>query len=438
MYFWKLNELNITTSINKFTTYIISVNLLFHPYIEEVIKISVRNQLNKQPLALIALLISAFAIGTTEFVIMGILPDVANDLNITLSAAGLLVTGYALGVAIGGPIITAFTGHLSRKSLLFSLMLIFVAGNLLAAVAPNYQVLMTARVLSSFAHGTFFGVGSIVATRLVPREKQASAIAMMFAGLTLANILGVPFGTFIGQMWGWRATFWIVTVLGIVSLIGIAWLVPRIQGEVILDYLQEIRVVRNKQVLLALLMTALGFGGVFTVFTYITPILTDITGFDSGAVTPILLIFGIGMTIGNAIGGKLSDWKLMPSLAGMLALLAAVLVVFTLTSSFKFATVVTVFVWGIASFAIVPTFQMRVLSKAKESPNIASALNISSFNLANAGGAFLGGWVIDHGPGLHAVLWVAALVTVAGLLVTLFSWSLDRGEAPYTSSAELE
>lgn len=266
MYFGKLNELNITTSINKFTTYIISVNLLFHPYIEEVIKISVRNQLNKQPLALIALLISAFASGTTEFVIMGILPDVANDLNITLSAAGLLVTGYALGVAIGGPIITAFTGHLSRKSLLFSLMLIFVAGNLLAAVAPNYQVLMTARVLSSFAHGTFFGVGSIVATRLVPREKQASAIAMMFAGLTLANILGVPFGTFIGQMWGWRATFWIVTVLGNVSLIGIAWLVPNIQREVISNYRQEIRALCNKQVLLALLMTVLGFGGVFTAF----------------------------------------------------------------------------------------------------------------------------------------------------------------------------
>jgi DHA1 family inner membrane transport protein len=295
---------------------------------------------------------------------------------------------------------------------------------------------MTARVLSSFAHGTFFGVGSIVATRLVPREKQASAIAMMFAGLTLANILGVPFGTFIGQMWGWRATFWIVTLLGIVSLFGIAWLVPHIQGEVISDYRQEIRVLRNKQVLLALLMTVLGFGGVFTAFTYIAPILTDITGFDSGAVTLILLIFGIGMTIGNTIGGKLSDWKLMPSLAGMLVLLAAVLVVFTLTSSFKFATVVTVFVWGIASFAIVPTFQMRVLSKAKGSPNIASALNISSFNLANAGGAFLGGWVIDHGPGLHAVLWVATLVTIAGFLVTLFSWSLDRREATYTASAE--
>lgn len=392
-------------------------------------------QRSKPPLALVALLISAFAIGTTEFVIMGILPEVAADLQVTLSAAGLLVTGYALGVAIGGPVITAFTGRLPRKSLLFGLMLIFVAGNLMAAVAPSYSVLMIARILASFAHGTFFGVGSIVATRLVPREKQASAIAMMFAGLTLANILGVPFGTFVGQMWGWRSTFWIVTALGIISLVGIGGLVPRIAQEAVTGFRQEIRVLRNKQVGLALLMTVLGFGGVFTAFTYIAPILTDITGFGAGAVTPILLVFGIGMTIGNTVGGKLSDWKLMPSLAGMLALLTAVLALFTLTSSFKIATVVTVFVWGFASFTIVPAFQMRVLQKAKGSPNIASALNISSFNLANAGGAYLGGWVIDNGPGLHALPWVAAIVTAAGLLVTLASWSLDRQDAELSSRA---
>ncbi|OXM85353.1 MFS transporter [Paenibacillus rigui] len=381
------------------------------------------------PLALIALLISAFAIGTTEFVIMGILPDVANDLHVTLSAAGLLVTGYALGVAIGGPVITAFTGRLSRKSLLFSLMLIFIAGNLLAAVAPSYSILMAARVLASFAHGTFFGVGSIVATRLVPRDKQASAIAMMFAGLTLANILGVPIGTFVGQMWGWRSTFWVVTVLGIVSLVGIAAWVPRIKNEEVTGFRQEIRVLRSKQILLALLMTIFGFGGVFTAFTYIAPLLTDITGFGPGAVTPILLLFGIGMTLGNAAGGKLADWRLMPSIAGMLTLLTAVLAVFTLTSHYKIAAVINVLIWGFAAFTIVPAFQMRVLAKAKGSPNIASALNISSFNLANAGGAYLGGWVIDSGPGLGSLPWVAAIVTAAGLLVTLLSWSLDKREA---------
>ncbi|GMX62578.1 MFS transporter [Paenibacillus elgii] len=392
-------------------------------------------QRSRPPLALLALLISAFAIGTTEFVIMGILPEVAADLQVTLSAAGLLVTGYALGVAIGGPVITAFTGRLPRKSLLFGLMLIFVAGNLIAAVAPNYSVLMIARILASFAHGTFFGVGSIVATRLVPREKQASAIAMMFAGLTLANILGVPFGTFVGQMWGWRSTFWIVTALGIISLVGIGGLVPRIAQEAVAGFRQEMRVLRSKQVGLALLMTVLGFGGVFTAFTYIAPILTDITGFGAGAVTPILLVFGIGMTIGNTVGGKLADWRLMPSLAGMLVLLTAVLALFTLTSSYKIATVVTVFVWGFASFTIVPAFQMRVLQKAKGSPNIASALNISSFNLANAGGAYLGGWIIDNGPGLHALPWVAAIVTAAGLLVALASWSLDRQDAELPSQA---
>ncbi|WP_242217618.1 MFS transporter [Bacillus cereus group sp. BfR-BA-01380] len=394
---------------------------------------STKNQQRKFPLALFALLISAFAIGTTEFVIMGILPDVANDLHVSLSAAGLLVTGYALGVAIGGPIITAFTGQLPRKKLLFGLMLIFIGGNLLAAISPNYSVLMFARILASFAHGTFFGVGSIVAARLVPREKQASAVAMMFAGLTLANILGVPLGTFIGQMWGWRATFWVVTFLGIVSLIGIIGLVPHIREEKSSNFYQEILVLRNKQVLLALLMTVLGFGGVFTAFTYITPILTGITGFSASSVTPILLVFGVGMTLGNTIGGKLSDWKLMPSLVGMLAFLAIILAVFTVTSSFKVATVITVFVWGFASFAIVPAFQIRVLTKAKGSPNIASAMNISSFNLANAGGAFLGGWIIDNGPGLHAVPWIAALVTVAGLFITLLSWSFDKQESTFTA-----
>ncbi|MFD1178370.1 MFS transporter [Paenibacillus puldeungensis] len=388
----------------------------------------------KLPLAILALLISAFAIGTTEFVIMGILPDVAHDLHVSLSTSGLLVTGYALGVAIGGPVITACTGRLERKWLLFGLMLIFVAGNVLAALAPNYSVLMVARILASFAHGTFFGVGSIVATKLVSKEKQASAIAMMFAGLTLANILGVPLGTFIGQIWGWRATFLVVSALGILSLAGIAVLIPAGLEQASSKFRQEIQVLRNKQVLLALMMTILGFGGVFTAFTYITPILTELTGFSEESVTPILLVFGIGMTIGNTIGGRLADWKLMPSLTGMLVFLAAVLALFTVTSSYKIAAVITVFVWGFASFTIVPAFQMRVLAKAEGSPNMASALNISSFNLANAGGAYLGGWVIESGLGLEALPWVAAIITSLGLLVTLMSWNLDRREASSHSS----
>lgn len=395
---------------------------------KDTVKMNTDNAARKLPLALIALLISAFAIGTTEFVIMGILPDVANDLHVTISAAGMLVTGYALGVAVGGPIITSFTGRLPRKWLLFGLMVIFIAGNVLSALADNYTVLMIARVVTSLAHGTFFGIGSVVASRLVPKEKQASAIALMFTGLTLSNILGVPFGTFIGQTWGWRATFWVVTILGFVSLIGIVKLIPGIQGETASGFRQEFGILAKKEVWFALLVTVLSSCGLFTVFTYIAPILTDISGFAAVSVTPILLLFGIGTTIGNTIGGKLADWRLMPSLVGILALLACILAILSLTSHYKISMIITVFIWGFASFAISPALQMRVLSKAKESPNIASSLNISAFNVGNAAGAFLGGWAIDSGLGLNALPWAAAIVTAAGILVSVFSWSLDQGK----------
>ncbi|MDU2063645.1 MAG: MFS transporter [Sporomusaceae bacterium] len=380
----------------------------------------------KIPLAIVALLISAFSIGTTEFVIMGILLDVATDLQVSISAAGLLISGYAIGVALGGPVITFLTRQLPRKKLLFRLMLVFIAGNVLAVVAPNYTVLMAARIVASFTHGTFFGVGSVVATRLVKQEQQSRAVAMMFAGLTLANILGVPLGTYIGHNWGWRMTFGFVSLLGGISLGGIALLIPHLEPDKPASLSQELQVLYNKQVILALLMTVLGFGGVFTAFTYIAPLLTDITGFSEAAITPILLLFGLGMTIGNLIGGKLSDWKLMPSLAGMLLLLAAILAGFTFTSHEKWAALLTIFLWGIAAFAIVPALQMRVLAVAKTAPSIAAALNISSFNLGNAGGAFLGGLVINSSLGLNAIPMAAASVTFAGLMITLVSWSFDR------------
>lgn len=383
---------------------------------------------SKLPPALLALLISAFAIGTTEFVIMGILPDVAGDLNVSISAAGLLVTAYALGVAVGGPIITGFTGRLPRKRLLFGLMLIFVIGNVIAAVAPNYTVLMLARIFTSLAHGTFFGIGAIVATRLVAPDRQASAIALMFTGLTLSNILGVPFGTMIGQGLGWRATFWIVTLLGAVSLLGIALLVPRLPSESASGFRKELRVVLNRKVGIALLLSALGACAMFTVFTYITPLLTDISGFSAASVTPILLLLGVGTTVGNLVGGKLADWRLLPSLLGTFIVYAVILTLLTWTSHDKTAAVVTIFLFGCASFAITPALQMRVLDKAKESPNIASALNISSFNVGNAAGAFLGGWVIDGGPGLGALPWVAGVVALLGALGTVLSGTMDRGE----------
>ncbi|HYG41551.1 MAG TPA: MFS transporter [Bordetella sp.] len=378
------------------------------------------------PIALWALAVGAFGIGTTEFVIMGLLPEVGADLGVSLSSAGLLVTGYALGVVVGAPPVAILTTRLPRKTLLLGLMLIFTLGNLACALAPGYGTLMAARVLTSLAHGAFFGVGSVVATSLVKPEKQASAIALMFTGLTLANVLGVPFGTWLGQAWGWRATFWAVTGVGIVAMAAIAAWVPHSRGDRGGDLMGELRALSRPQVLLGFAMTVLGFGGVFTAFTYIAPLLTELAGFSAGAVSPILLLFGVGLVAGNMYGGKLADRRLMPTLVGSLALLAVVLAVFSLTIHGKFAAVVTVAVLGAAAFATVPPLQMRVLEKAGDAPNLASAFNIAAFNLGNAAGAWLGGLTIDHGPGLAATPLVAAAVTASGLGVALYSWRLDR------------
>ncbi|MBV7483027.1 MFS transporter [Bordetella sp. BOR01] len=334
------------------------------------------------PIALWALAVGAFGIGTTEFVIMGLLPEVGADLGVSLSSAGLLVTGYALGVVVGAPPVAILTTRLPRKTLLLGLMLVFTLGNLACALAPGYGTLMAARVLTSLAHGAFFGVGSVVATSLVKPEKQASAIALMFTGLTLANVLGVPFGTWLGQAWGWRATFWAVTGVGLVAMLAIATWVPRSRGDHGSDLMGELRALSRPQVLLGFAMTVLGFGGVFTAFTYIAPLLTELAGFSPGAVSPILLLFGVGLVAGNMYGGKLADRRLMPTLVGSLALLAVVLAVFSLTVHGKFAAVATV--------------------------------------------AVLGGLTIDHGPGLAATPLVAAALTASGLAVALYSWKLDR------------
>ncbi|CAM4087772.1 MFS transporter [Bordetella tumulicola] len=378
------------------------------------------------PIALWALAVGAFGIGTTEFVIMGLLPEVGADLGVSLSSAGLLVTGYALGVVVGAPPVAILTTRLPRKTLLLSLMLIFTLGNLACALAPDYGTLMAARVLTSLAHGAFFGVGSVVATSLVRPDKQASAIALMFTGLTLANVLGVPFGTWLGQAWGWRSTFWAVTVVGLAAMLAIAIWVPRSRGDHGSDLMGELRALGRKQVLLGFAMTVLGFGGVFTAFTYIAPLLTELAGVSPSMVSPILLLFGVGLVAGNTYGGKLADRRLMPTLIASLALLAVVLAVFSLTIHAKFAAIVTVAVLGAAAFATVPPLQMRVLEKAGDAPNLASAFNIAAFNLGNAAGAWLGGLTIDHGPGLAATPLVAAAVTASGLIVALYSWNLDR------------
>ncbi|HEY4092923.1 MAG TPA: MFS transporter [Luteibacter sp.] len=377
-------------------------------------------------LPLLALAVAAFAIGTTEFVIMGLLPEVAADLHVGIPAAGMLVSGYALGVAVGAPLLAALTAKLERKRALLLLMGLFIIGNALCAVAANYEVLMMARVVAAFCHGSFFGIGAVVAAHLVPANQRARAIALMFAGLTLANVLGVPFGTFLGQWAGWRSTFWAVTVLGVVAAAAVARFVPALPNLKAPHMATEMRVLREPQVLIALGMTVLGFGGVFTVFTYIAPILQEVSHVSPHWTGAVLVLFGLGTTIGNMLGGRLADWRLMPSLMGILVVLALLMAAFAWTMHSTVASIITVFVWGIASFATVAPLQSRVVHVAGDAPNLASTLNIAAFNLGNAGGAWLGGAVIAAGFGMPVVSLAGAAVTVAGLLATMASVALER------------
>ncbi|WP_017460517.1 MFS transporter [Dyella ginsengisoli] len=381
-------------------------------------------------LALFALAVAAFAIGTTEFVIMGLLPEVAGDLRVSIPSAGLLVSGYALGVAGGAPLLALFTARMERRHALLLLLGLFIAGNALCAVAPNYALLMLARVLAAFCHGSFFGIGAVVAAHLVPPSRRAQAIALMFAGLTLANVLGVPFGTFLGQWAGWRSTFAAVTGLGVLAAIAVWRLVPPLPDLTAPDLRRELGVLRQRQVLLALAMTVLGFGGVFTVFTYIAPILQQQAHVSVAATGWVLVLFGAGTTLGNLLGGRLADWRLMPALIGILAVLGLVLLGFAWTMQHTLLAVVTVFVWGVAAFATVPPLQMRVVQQAGNAPNLASTLNIAAFNLGNALGAFLGGAVISAGLGLPAVSVAGAALAWTGLAVTVVSLLLQYPRRP--------
>ncbi|MCY1513764.1 Inner membrane transport protein YdhP [compost metagenome] len=380
------------------------------------------------PIALLALTAGAFGIGTTEFVIMGLLMQVSTDLQVSITAAGLLISGYALGVAVGAPVLTIATRKLPRKTVLLALMAIFTLGNLACALAPNYEMLMAARVITSLAHGTFFGVGSVVATGLVAPERRASAIAIMFTGLTAATLLGVPAGAWLGLQLGWRSTFWAVTLIGVLAFVVLAAFVPRMKGEAKPAPLrEEIAVLARPQVLLGLAMTVLGFAGVFVVYTYIQPLLTQVTGLSESAVSPILLVFGGGLAVGNILGGKLADRAPMAAVLGTLVALAVVLGAMQFTIGTPFTAVVFVGLLGVASFATVAPMQLRVLEKASGAgQNLASSLNIAAFNLGNALGAWVGGVTIDHGPGLRALGWVAALLTLVGLAIALWSRALDR------------
>ncbi|MEW2579401.1 MFS transporter [Streptomyces syringium] len=378
------------------------------------------------PLALLALAIGAFGIGTTEFVITGLLPDIAADFGVSIPTAGYLTTGYALGVVVGAPLLAIVGRRVSRKRMLMVLMGLFIAGNLLSAVAPVFGLMLAGRIVASLAHGAFFGIGSIVAAGLVAPEKKAGAIAMMFTGLTAATVVGVPMSTLIGQNAGWRVTFFIIAGLGVLGLAGVAALVPRQPKPEAGRIGGELAAFRNPQVLLAMAMTVLGFGGVFTMSTYVTPMMTEVAGYAPGSVTWLLVLFGVGMLIGNLVGGRYADRALMPLLYVTLSALAIVLALLPLAAHNKIAAAVAIPLIGAFGFASVPPLQKRVLDHTADAPTLASAVNIGAFNLGNAIAAWLGGLVISAGFGYTAPNWVGALMAASALVLALVSASLER------------
>ncbi|MCC2274981.1 MFS transporter [Streptomyces sp. ET3-23] len=382
------------------------------------------------PLALLALAIGAFGIGTTEFVTSGLLPEVAADFGVSIPTAGYLVTGYALGVVVGAPVLAIVGSRVPRKRMLMALMALFIAGNAISAAAPVFGVMLAGRIVASLAHGAFFGIGAIVAAGLVPPQKKAGAIAMMFTGLTVANVVGVPLGTLVGQNAGWRVTFFAIAGLGVLAVLGIAALVPE-QGRPERTRIGgELAAFRNPQVLLAMAMTVLGFGGVFTMSTYITPMMTEVTGYAPASVTWLLVLFGLGLVGGNLVGGRYADRALMPMLCTALAGLAIVLALLPLAAHDKIAAAVAVPLVGAFGFATVPPLQKRVLDQTADAPTLASAVNIGAFNLGNAMAAWLGGLVISAGFGYTAPNGVGALMAAAALVLALVSAALERRGGP--------
>ncbi|WP_225769419.1 MFS transporter [Inquilinus sp. Marseille-Q2685] len=378
------------------------------------------------PLPLFALAVAAFGIGTTEFVIMGLLPDVARDLGVSIPAAGMLVSGYALSVTIGAPIVALLTAKLPRKTVLLGLMGVFILGNLMCALAPDYWSLMAARVLTALCHGAFFGIGAVVAAGLVPRHQRSRAIALMFSGLTLANVLGVPFGTALGHVAGWRATFGAIVPIGIAAALAIAFVLPRDREAPAGNLLSEFSVLRKPQVLLAMALSILSSVSLFTVFTYITPILETVSGLTPQGVTTALLLFGVGITVGNLFGGRLADWRLMPAVMMSFTALAVVCAGFGLAAPMMVPAVTAMVLWGVVQFSLGAPLQTRVVDQAHEAPNLASTLNQGAFNLGNAAGAWLGGAAITAGMPYGQIPYLGAAVAVAGLGVAVLSYALEK------------
>ena len=375
---------------------------------------------------LFALAIGAFAIGTTEFSPMGFLPQIAENLNISIPTAGMLITAYALGVMIGAPIMTLWFGHFPKRKALILAMSIFTVGNILAAIAPNYWGLMGARILTSLNHGVFFGIGSIVATSVVPKEKQASAVATMFMGLTIANIGGVPLATWVGQNIGWRMSFATIAVLGVVTMLCLWKALPEGTAGQRPNVKAELKVLTRLPVMLALLTTVMSAGAMFTLYTYIAPTLQNITHASPSFITMMLVLIGVGFSIGNHFGGKFADLSLTKTLTGFLLLLMTTMLLFPILAQTKMGAALALVVWGAAAFAVVPPLQMRVMAVAHEAPGLASSVNIGAFNLGNAVGAAAGGAVLSMGMSYAAVSITGAVLTALALILVLIQMKMSR------------
>lgn len=373
------------------------------------------------PIGLIALALGGFGIGLTEFVIMGLLPEVAADFNVSEATAGWLISGYALAVVVGALVLTAAVTRFERKPVLAVLLVLFITGNLVSALAPDYGMMMIGRIIAALAHGAFFGIGAVVAADMVAPTKKAGAIAMMFTGLTAANVLGVPFGTMLGQAAGWRSTFWAIAGIGVIALAGILTLVPKTgHGETAASSApdgirSELRAFRSGQVWLSILVTVLGYGGMFGAFTYIAFTLTEVTGFAASTVAWLLILFGVGLFLGNTLGGRAADRNVDRTLLVVLAALLVVLVVFALTADNQPMTIASMVLLGGFGFATVPGLQMRVMNSANGAPTLASGANIGAFNVGNALGAWMGGVTITAGLGYTSPIWAGAAMTLLGL-----------------------
>ncbi|GGJ55339.1 MULTISPECIES: MFS transporter [Glutamicibacter] len=379
------------------------------------------------PLGLIALALGAFGIGLTEFVIMGLLPEVAADFAVSEAAAGWLISGYALSVVVGALGLTAATVRLPRKPVLAGLLVLFIIGNTLTAVAATYEVAMLGRVIAALCHGAFFGIGSVVAADLVPANKKAGAIAIMFTGLTAANVLGVPFGTFLGQQAGWRSTFWAISGIGVIALIGILALVPVLkQAAEAISLRSELGAFKSRQVWLSLGVTVLGYGGMFGAFTYIAYTLTEVSGFNSHTVPWLLVLFGAGLFAGNWLGGRMADKNIDRTLLIFIGALLVVLIAFGALATSQVATIVALFLMGGFGFGTVPGLQSRIMRYAGSAPTLASGANIGAFNVGNALGAWAGGMGIAAGLGYTSPIWIGAAITVAALLLMLLAMNLAK------------